>query len=179
MVHEVKFTRWRRLGDELGRLLGDALREAVIDAGVREQRVVLVPVPSSLWRRLGRGIDHATVIARGVAGKTGYPVAAALRRKHRPSQLSVPAGRRAANVAGSFASRRGWDLAGRHVVVIDDVTTTRATLAAACRALNPICKPLSGKDSAQPVTTLWCAVLGVTPHVGERPPGFAGGRHTE
>lgn len=176
MVHEVKFTRWRRLGDELGQLLGESLREAIVAAGAREERVVLVPVPSSVWRRLGRGIDHATVIARGISRKTGYPMAAALRRKHRPSQLSVPAGRRTANVAGSFMARRGWDLAGRHVVVVDDVTTTRATLAAACRALSPICKSLSDNDLGRSITRMWCCVIGVTPHVGERPAGFVGGR---
>lgn len=154
VVLEVKFTRWRRLGDRLGRMLGRALGEALDDAGVERERAVLVPVPMSLRRWLVAGIDHAMVIARGVAAEAGVPVARALRRRHGPSQVQVSRRQRFRNVQGAFAARERAveGLRDRVFVVVDDVRTTGATMTGACLALR--------KAGASRV---WSAVLGVTP----------------
>lgn len=135
LIHEVKFTRWRRLGDDLGRLLGERLVIELIAAGVDQGRVVLVPVPMTVRRRMARGIDHTLTLARGMARASGFPILEALSRSHRPSQLSVPASGRWRNVAGSIRLRHGVDLEGWTAVVIDDVKTTGATMAVACRAV--------------------------------------------
>lgn len=165
MVHEVKFTRWRRLGDSLGRLLGAAINEAMEVGEVDPDRAVLVPVPMSLRRRLWRGIDHATVITRGAAAVTGFPIVMALTRRHTPSQARLPATERRTNVAGSFEPRRGTSLAGFTAILIDDVTTTRATLIAASRAAARCRKSLDDKSEGSRLR-LWTAVLGVTPARG-------------
>ncbi len=160
MVLEVKFTRWRRLGDQLGRMLGESVAAELSLAGV--DRAVLVPVPMSLRRWLLTGIDHSLVICRGVAAATGLPIVRALSRRHRPSQRAVAPSKRAANVARAFRPRQGMarppEGEGWLAVVVDDVRTTGATMAAACRVL--------GK--AWPGVRLWSAVLGVTPGGGER-----------
>jgi predicted amidophosphoribosyltransferase len=165
-VQEVKFTRWRRLGHELGVLLGRSLASTIEAEGAGE--CVVVPVPCSFRRRLARGIDHSLVLARGVAAGSGLPIVRALARSHRPTQLSVPAGQRAANVAGSIRVRGAPDLAGRTVVLIDDVTTTRATLLACAKALGSWRKPSGGKEIGQP-PRIWAAVVAVTRHPDERP----------
>lgn len=175
MIQEVKFTRWRRLGKDLGHLLGESVvaeMERMRGAGkVLPRRVVVVPVPTTLRRSLRRGIDHAGVIAEGVAARIpGASVERGLlRREHRPSQLSVPASARARNVAGAItprsgggAARRAGNLAGALVVVVDDVTTTGATMGGTCRGVKRAIR-LSGRAESP---LLWAAVIGVTPARG-------------
>jgi predicted amidophosphoribosyltransferase len=170
VIQEIKFTRWRRLGDQVGGLLGISLVRAIRDEGLDPAAAALVPVPSSFRRRMSRGIDHSLVIARGISRETGIPVVQALARSHRPSQLSVPSSRRGSNVAGSIRAREGVDLAGRLVIVLDDVTTTRATLNASARAVLTACKPLLDNDLR---IRIWTAVVAVTPVAGRRRPGAA------
>jgi len=171
LVHEVKFTHWRRLGRDLGRLLGRSVAAAIEQARADPSRwkalpvgpPVIVPVPMSLPRRLFRGIDHTHEIAVGVAEAAGGRVVHALRRSHGPSQLAVPQSERAANVARSIhprlIPRPGPLLAGRLVIVVDDVTTTGATMRAACRAAKAACKVL-GPGAAPEV---WAGVVAKTP----------------
>lgn len=147
VVQEVKFSRWHRLGSDLGKVLGKAVAAEVVRARERDpgfpRRVVVVPVPTTFRRRMGRGIDHAGVLAGQVAKAVGGRVARPLRRTHRRSQLRVIPSERVANVAGTMHARtRGWwgrrscrRLGGALVIVVDDVTTTGATLRATVRAV--------------------------------------------
>ncbi len=153
-VQEVKFTRWRRLGHELGLLLGQSLARALDSAGIPPDQCALVPVPCSFRRRLARGIDHTLVLTRGVAAATGLPIRRPLSRAHRPTQLSLPASQRAANVANAIRCRPG-PTPGT-LILIDDVTTTRATLLACAKAIH--------KASHHSGLRLWTAVVAVTPH---------------
>ncbi len=180
VIHEIKFTAWRRLGVDAGRLLGRVLDAELTAAGLprgERDQLVLVPVPISFWRRMSRGIDHALAICRGVQMETGGRVVGALGRRHRPSQVSVPSSRRGTNVSGSMYRRLGGGaaIAGRWVVVVDDVRTSGATLAEACRALGAVSRGRDGPGqrlgSARAGTTkdggsdgpieVWTAVLGV------------------
>jgi predicted amidophosphoribosyltransferase len=161
VVHEVKFSAWRRLGSDAGQLLGRQL-EPLLE-GVDRSRLVLVPVPSSLQRRLARGIDHTLVIARGVRRVTGGRIVRALKRRHRPSQVSLAMSDRKQNVSGTMRLRRGVDLSGKLVIVIDDVRTTGATMTEACRALG------RGVGDRRP-GEIWAAVLGVAVDIGRKAP---------
>jgi ComF family protein len=172
MVHEVKFTRWRRLGTDLGRMLGRSVREVLRTSSP----VVVVPMPTTFRRRMVRGIDQALVIARGVARELDCPIAKALERQHRPSQTALPRSERIRNLTGSMRLKRGYDLAGHVAVLVDDVTTTRASLVAAARALRVV-------PRGEPPPRVWAAVLGVTPDPGGHrrrgPEGSPGGARTE
>ena len=172
MVLEVKFQRWRRLGDDLGRLLGRAVGESLDRSNIPRSMATVVPVASTWRRRTFRGIDHALVIARGVAAGLGAPMLPALSRLHRPSQTSLPRSDRVANVSGSFRLRPmfGYSLAGRTVVLVDDVTTTRATLRAAAKAVGQGLKT-TGANSAEGETRIWASVLAVTPDFGRKSAG--------
>jgi predicted amidophosphoribosyltransferase len=171
LVHEVKFTRWRRLGDDLGRLLAGAISEAAGAAGFNPAQFVLIPVPSSFQRRMARGIDHSLVIARGAAKALDCELVRALHRRHRPSQTSLPPSQRATNIAGAFRFRVGCTgrVQGRLAIVLDDVTTTRATLRAACRELERGLR-LTGAKAEDGPTRIWSAVLAVTPDRNEKRP---------
>ncbi|MBM4109293.1 MAG: ComF family protein [Phycisphaerae bacterium] len=163
LVHELKFERRRGVGAELGRRLGLAVRHAMVSAGVDPASAIVVPVPMSFQRRWARGVDHSRLLARGVAAALGCPLVAALARRHRPTQWTVPESRRRANVRGAFRAfaARQPRLAGHQVVLIDDVRTTGATLTECCSTL------VGRKAECRP-SGLWVAVVGVTPAPGRR-----------
>lgn len=166
-ICEVKFTRWRVLGFELGRMLGRQLRAAGF-TGANYPNAIIVPVPTSFRRRLSRGIDHAAVIARGAAWELELPLVRALKRKHRPSQRAVAYSDRASNVSGSILLRRPSLIAGRVVLLIDDVMTTGATMRAAARALASVstgspAPPASRVPPDGGPEAIWVGVAGVTP----------------
>ena len=171
-ICEVKFTRWRKLGRGLGHVLGDSIlaemENARVAGEIPESPPLIVSVPMSLPRRLARGIDHTLAVARGVADRTGGEVVQPIRRDHRPSQTHVAPSRRQENVANTFHPRAPWlrpKLAGRLVIVVDDVTTTTSTLRAACRAVLQCDREeraRSTDDKGKPLV-VWSAVLARTP----------------
>ena len=140
-VLEVKFSRARGLGHEVGRALGVAIAECIERVRVAMPEIVVVPMPPSRWRRFVRGIDHASVVATGVASELGVGVERWLRRAHRPAQSTLSEASRRRNVAGAmqptrFGRRRLMDgSAARLVLVVDDVMTTGSTMEEACRRL--------------------------------------------
>jgi ComF family protein len=100
---------------------------------------LIVPVPAH-WRRLiGRRYDQAALLARALGGIAGRPVAPDLLRRSRrtPPLADKGAAERAATVEGAFALSRGGAarVAGRHVLLVDDVMTSGATAEACALAL--------------------------------------------
>ncbi|MFM9956940.1 MAG: ComF family protein [Phycisphaerales bacterium] len=135
-VKQTKFTRCHWMGESLGVELGRALRRsALFPADFQSSHAVVVPVASSFWRRVHRGIDHARVVASGVAKELDVPMLAVLRRAHRPTQRGLSATAREQNVAGAFALRSSIPARARTVILVDDVRTTGATLREAARTI--------------------------------------------
>jgi ComF family protein len=121
VIHALKYDR----RPSIAARLGDLMR--VRGADVLSGADLCVPVPLHVLRRWTRGFNQAAELA----GRLGLPVAHALRRVRRTaSQADLPAARRHANVRGAFAARRRADVRGKVVVLVDDVTTTGATLEA-------------------------------------------------
>ena len=129
-VHQLKYKRDVILADSLASELQAAWRQYALPG----DRVV--PVPLSAGRLRERGYNQAALLARAFAELTGLAYAAdgALRQRHTATQVGLAREQRRANVAGAFAGQP-QHVAGRSVILIDDVCTTGATLAACAEAL--------------------------------------------
>ena len=98
---------------------------------------LLVPVPLHWTRLVGRRFNQAALLANSIRGAGGPPVGAdwLVRRRRTPSQGLMGPAARARNVRGAFVLRRGRSVAGRRIVLIDDVLTTGATVEECARVL--------------------------------------------
>ncbi|HEV7498595.1 MAG TPA: ComF family protein [Vicinamibacteria bacterium] len=133
LVHELKFRGRRRVAQRVAEeLLANKEVRATL-AGAH----VLVPVPLHPRRRRERGFNQSGLLARALARPLGLRVAedALARREDTPPQTGLTAAQRRANVARAFVVRRRTAVAGRIVVLVDDVLTTGATARACARAL--------------------------------------------
>jgi ComF family protein len=107
-----------------GMLAGEDAPEAVI------------ALPSHWLRRLTRGIDHAGLLATALARRLNLPEAGGLvRGRNTPPQARLSRSARMDNVRGAFEITSNRELAGAHLLLVDDVTTTGATAAEAARTL--------------------------------------------
>jgi ComF family protein len=126
IVHALKYGGRSTLARPLAARLRVAGEDVLAGADI------VVPVPLHGSRQRQRGFNQAAEIARHLA----VPVQRALRRtRPTPAQADLPAARRHANVRGAFALARGARVAGSIVVLVDDVSTTGATLNACAKVL--------------------------------------------
>ncbi|MBP3762269.1 MAG: ComF family protein [Bacteroidales bacterium] len=133
LVHAMKFDGCSDLCVEMGRQLGMEL----LRAGRFDAVDVLVPVPLHWTRRLARGYNQSELLCRGIAQTFGRSLnTSALKRHRRTAKQSQQArSERGRNVEDAFRVRRPEQLEGKHILLVDDVVTTGATLASCCHAL--------------------------------------------
>jgi ComF family protein len=122
MVAALKFGGRLPLADAFGTLLARAGAPALRAADA------VCPVPLSFERQSERGFNQSHEIARRVAADGGRPLRPQIlrRARHTAPQMDLALDDRRRNVRGAFAAV--GDLAGLHIVVVDDVMTTGATL---------------------------------------------------
>jgi ComF family protein len=97
---------------------------------------VMVPVPMHRWKELWRGYNQAELLARQISQLMNLPLCCGLRRTGRQrQQAQLRVEERQENVRNAFRATSTGRLADRHVLLVDDVFTTGATLTAATVAL--------------------------------------------
>jgi len=128
-IHLFKYGRIKTMRRPLGDLLARALP--------RDERFdLVVPVPLHWRRRWKRGFNQTELLASDVAKRLGMTVARVLRRvRHTATQTGLSNTGRRHNVAAAFRVSRWSRLAGKSILLIDDVMTTGATAAACGTAL--------------------------------------------
>ena len=127
-VQRLKYENRRYLARELAAIAVTALPDDLsIDA--------ILPIPLHPQRQAERGYNQSALLAANVAELLEIPLDDRLLRRERATrtQMSLPRRERLGNLRGAF--RATQTLSGRRLLLVDDVTTTGATLEAAVRAL--------------------------------------------
>lgn len=126
LIHGFKYRGAWRTARAMGEWYGRHLRES----GLYDSVEVVVPLPLHPIKRCRRGYNQSEYIAEGIAEQLGVPVDrhSVRRVRNTASQALKPRRERAGNVEDAFAVRRPERLAGRHILLVDDVMTTGSTL---------------------------------------------------
>ncbi len=133
LVHALKYQDRTDLAPAMGRWMARAGRALLNDADM------LVPVPLHWRRAWRRRYNQSGVLARAIEGQSGVKLRGDVLRRVRATEQQVGLSRpqRASNVQGAFkvADEARSEVQGRHVILIDDVLTSGATVDACARAL--------------------------------------------
>ena len=97
--------------------------------------VIITHAPTAASRTRQRGYDQAQLIARAMAASTGTPYRPLLARLGTTKQVGATKAQRATQVAQAFRAINAAQIRGAHILIVDDVITTGATLEAAARTL--------------------------------------------
>lgn len=125
-IHRFKYGNMWRTAYNLGRWYGACLKQS----GLYDDVDVVVPVPLHWWRRLTRGYNQSEYLADGIARELGVKVdrQSVVRHRYNKSQTSQSHLERWDNVEHIFRVRRPDRLRGKHILLVDDVLTTGATI---------------------------------------------------
>lgn len=127
-----KFHRRRHYAAPFGRFLAVKLQSAGLD-----QVDIITWVPVSPLRKWYRGYDQARLIAEAVARELGTKAERCLvkRRNNKPQSMFKQAAQRRANVEGVFRVENPGRVAGKRILVIDDIITTGSTMSECAKQL--------------------------------------------
>ena len=136
LVYRLKYHNRPDTGEDLGRIMASEMQLSDFFSDID----VLLPVPLARKRLRQRGYNQSHQLALGISDVTRLPIVTkALRRKHfQQSQTVLNRLQRQDNVADTFILADDRPLRGRHVLLIDDVCTTGATLIACANALKAV-----------------------------------------
>ncbi len=140
LIYRMKYHgRW-----SLGEFLAERL---LLQEPVKEllhETDVLLPVPLHRLRQISRGYNQADVVARRLKKRTDVPIVRpVIRIRNTAAQIRVGSRtKREENLRQAFGLVDGKSIEGRHVVLIDDIMTTGATLQSVARTIKPA-KPAS------------------------------------
>ena len=126
MIHRFKYSGEWQIAYNMGRWYGAELKAS----GLYDDIDVVIPVPLHPFKLLKRGYNQSTYLAEGMAKAMGATIdtRAARRIRNNPSQARRGARDRWENVDELFRIVRPERLHGKHILVVDDVLTSGATL---------------------------------------------------
>lgn len=128
ILHEIKYKSNIKLAHKMGNLLGIELKKSNRFADVD----IIIPVPLHSKKQRKRGYNQSEEIAKGIALHFDKPIntTCLVRKKHTNTQTKKDRMERWENVADKFTVLNRHELEGKHILLVDDVVTTGATLEA-------------------------------------------------
>lgn len=134
MIYKMKYQGRSDIAVNMGRHAAKAL----LPAGFFEDVDVIVPIPITRMRRFQRGYNQSEMLARGISEITAIPIdtTSVVRHRFLRSQTRLSLEQRQKNVAQAFRLVSSAALTGKHVLVVDDIFTTGATLGACLREIS-------------------------------------------
>lgn len=165
LVHLLKYHRVRPAANVLGRMLAEALAKLKAEFG--ERPILVVPVPLYRSKQRQRGFNQAEMMAREAlksledASRYALGTDILVRTRDTHSQIGLTSHQRRENMRGAFAVLNPGRVAGREVVLVDDVYTTGTTATECARLLRK-----AG------VSKVWVATVARTLKLASKNEGF-------
>jgi ComF family protein len=133
LLHQLKYKGNREVGRKMGILFGYDLIQSVLYQDIE----AIIPVPLHHEKEKKRGFNQSVEICNGLSESMHCPVILRnlIREVHTSSQTRKGRFERWENVSGIFSIKNAALLTGKHILLVDDVVTTGATLEACCEAL--------------------------------------------
>jgi ComF family protein len=134
LIHRFKYQKEIKIGYKLGEIAG----RKYLESSIFGDADMIIPVPTTLFKRWKRGFNQAEIFAKGIVRATHIPLAIHILKKCRNTKTQTKKNRvdRLADVMGSFRVDNPHLVEGKHILLVDDVLTTGATLEACIHAFN-------------------------------------------
>ncbi len=138
ILFELKYHNHPEVGKTMGRMMAEELKATSFFDGID----LIVPIPLSRKKKRQRGYNQSDWIAWGISEATGIPTdtTSVVRTKSNPSQTTLDHRQRRENVRDIFAVRHPGNLEGRHILLVDDVITTGATMLSCAETIARACR---------------------------------------
>lgn len=132
LIYQLKYNYHPEIGELLGKMTAMEQKEEFF-----QDIDIIVPIPLTPSRQRQRGYNQSLMIAKGVSKVTGIPIAKDVIKRiaFHDSQTKKSWWERQTNVEGVFELVQPQAITGKHILVIDDVMTTGATILSCCEAL--------------------------------------------
>jgi ComF family protein len=136
IIHLLKYKNKPQVGIWLGELLGKELLNLINP----NEQYLLLPIPLNKKREFSRGYNQSMYIAEGIKNTTLLPIANTniLRIKNTSTQTKKTRAERYENMLNAFELSETVSLQNKHIIIVDDVITTGATIAACATTLQKI-----------------------------------------
>jgi len=133
LLHQLKYKGNREVGRKMGMLFGSDL----VQINKYQSIDAIIPVPLHPKKEKIRGFNQSVEICKGLSESMNRPLIQGnlIRSVHTASQTRKGRFERWENVTGIFSVKDGNSLTGKHLLLVDDVVTTGATLEACCEPL--------------------------------------------
>lgn len=133
VVYDLKYHNHPEIGVIMGRMIAKEFCESGFFEGID----LIVPIPLARRRQRHRGYNQSRCLAEGISQITGLPIVddAVCRTHFEQSQTRIGRWERQENVKDVFQLKKPDTIRGRHILLIDDVVTTGATIIACAREL--------------------------------------------
>ena len=138
ILFELKYHNHPEVGKTMGRMMAEELKATSFFDGID----LIVPIPLSRKKKRQRGYNQSDWIAWGISEATGIPTdtTSVVRTKSNPSQTTLDHRQRRENVRDIFAVRHPENLESHHILLVDDVITTGATMLSCTETIARACR---------------------------------------